>query len=237
MELKRSSWTQADYAEYIEYLTSLGEEDYKEFNSKLIPDTPHAYGIRVPVLRKIAKEILKGNYAEFISCKKGDYHEEIIIEGLVLCGIKCEYPDMLSNMKYFADKIYNWAICDTVSFKGLKKHLDEFLDDIDYFVYNTNPWVQRFGFGCLMEFYLTEKYIERVLEYVNSVNSDFYYVEMMQAWLVATAAAKQRDITIAFLENNNMNDFTHNKSIQKMRESYRISKEDKEYILTLKRTV
>lgn len=235
MELKRSNWTQSDYEDYLNYLQELGEESYKEFNSRLIPDTPLAYGIRVPVLRKIAKEILKGNYAEFIACKKGGYHEEIIIEGLVLSGIKCGYSQMLDNMKYFADKIYNWAICDTVSFKGLKNYTDEFLKDADYFIYNKNPWVQRFGFGCLMEFYLTDKYIDCVLDYVNSVNSDFYYVEMMQAWLIATAAAKQRDKTIAFLKNNQLNDFTHNMAIKKMRESYRISKEDKDYILSLKR--
>lgn len=235
MELNRSSWTQQDYEDYINYLQELGEESYKEFNGRLIPDTPHAYGIRIPAVRKTAKEILKGNYDEFIACKKGDYHEEIIIEGLVLSGIKCGYCQLLENMKYFAGKIYNWAICDTVSFKGLKNYPDEFLEDADYFIYNKNPWVQRFGFSCLMEFYLNDKYIDRVLEYVNSVNSDFYYVEMMQAWLVATAAAKQRDKTIAFLENNSLNDFTHNKAIQKMRESSRISKEDKEYVSGLRR--
>lgn len=235
MELNREHWTQADYSEYIEYLKSLGEESYKEFNSKLIPDTPHAFGIRTPFLRKTAKEILKGNYAEFLDCEKSDYHEEVIIEGLVMSGIKCGYVEMLAYMKKFAGKIYNWAICDTVSFKGVKKYLPEFFADIEYFIYNKNPWAQRFGFGCLMEFYLTDEYIDAVLEYVNSVNSDFYYVEMMQSWLVATAAAKQREKTLAFLKNNNLNDFTHNKALQKMRESYRISKEDKELAASLKR--
>lgn len=236
MELKRINWSQADYEEYFAYLKTLGEESYKDFNANIVPDTPHMFGIRVPELRKIAKEILKGNYAEFLACKKGDYQEEVIIEGLVMAGIKCGYDEMLGLMKQFADKIYNWEICDIVSFKGMKKYLPEFFADIEYFIYNESPWVQRFGFGCLLEFYLTDEYIDRVLGYVNSVNSDFYYVEMMQAWLVATAAAKQRDKTIAFLENNNLNDFTHNKAIQKMRESYRISKEDKIYIKSLKRS-
>lgn len=235
MKLNREHWTQTDYSEYIKYLKSLGVENYKDFNSNIIPDTPHAFGIRIPETRKIAKEILKGNYEEFLDCKKGDYHEEVIIEGLVMAGIKCGYNEMLGLMKRFADKIYNWAICDVVSFKGIKKYLPEFFGDIEYFIYSENPWVQRFGFGCLMQFYLTDEYIDRVLEYVSSVNSDFYYVEMMQAWLVATAAAKQRDKTIAFLERGSLNTFTHNKAIQKMRESYRISKEDKEYVKTLKK--
>lgn len=236
MELTRSHWTQNDYDEYMSYLKSLGEESFKQFNSNLIPDTPCMLGIRTPLLRKTAKEILKGNYSEFLECKKGSCHEEIVVEGLVMAGIKCGYAQMLGYMKKFADKIYNWAICDTVSFKGAKKFLPELFSDIEYFIYHENPWVQRFGFGCLLEFYLTDEYIDKVLEYVNSVNSDFYYVEMMQAWLVATSAAKQRDKTLAFLKNNSLNDFTHNKAIQKMRESYRISKEDKEYVKGLKRS-
>lgn len=236
MELKRGHWTQSDYGEYLNYLKSIGEDKYREFSSKLIPDTPLMFGIRTPELRKIAKEILKGNYGEFLACKKGGYHEEIVIEGLVMAGIKCGYSEMLALMKRFSEKIYNWAICDTVSFKGLKKYLNEFIADVPQFIHSENPWVQRFGFGCLMEFYLSEEYIDTVFDFVNSVNSDFYYVEMMQAWLVATAAAKQRDKTFAFLKNNKMNDFTHNKAIQKMRESNRISKEDKDLAASLKRS-
>lgn len=235
MELKRSSWHQRDYNDYMDYLRSTSEANFKDFSSKLIPGAEDMLGIRTPELRKIAKEILKGNYAEFLACQKGKIHEEIIIEGLVMAGVKCGYEEMLSLMKRFADKISNWAICDTVSFKNVKKYMPEFFSDIEYFIYNKNPWVQRFGFGCLLEFYLTDEYIDRVLEYVNSVNSDFYYVQMMQAWLIATAAAKQRGKTIAFLERDSLNDFTHNKAIQKMRESYRICAEDKEYIKKLKR--
>lgn len=235
MELKLEHWTQNDYLQYIDFLKSISEEKFRDFSSKLIPDTPNMLGIRTPDLRKIAKEILKGNYAEFLECKKSNCHEEVIIEGLVMAGIKCGYDEMSGYMKRFADNIYNWAICDTVSFKGMKKYLPELFADIEYFIYHKNPWVQRFGFGLLLEFYLTDEYIDRVLEYTDSVNSDFYYVQMMQSWLVATAAAKQRDKTIAYLEHDNLNDFTHNKAIQKMRESYRISKEDKEYIKSLKR--
>lgn len=235
MELTKDNWTQTDYEEFKKYLASLSDSAYKDFNSRIIPDTPHAYGIRMPIIRDIAKKIGKGNAYAFLACKKGDYHEERVIEGIVMAQIKCGYDEMLGMMKRFTDGIYNWAICDSVSFKGLKKHLDEFLNDIDWFIYNENPWAQRFGFSCLLEFYLDDKYIDTVLKYVNSVNSDFYYVSMMQAWLVATAAAKCRDKTMAFLRDNSMNDFTQNMSIKKMRESYRISKEDKQYILQFKR--
>ena len=114
-------------------------------------------------------------------------------------------------------------------------NLDEFLNDVEYFIYNENPWIVRFGFNCLMEFYLTDEYIDKVLSYVNSVNSDFYYVQMMQGWLVATAAAKCRDKTMKFLESNDLNAITQNMAVRKIRESLRISKEDKELVLQFKK--
>ena len=228
MELTREHWTQSDYDALVEYMKTLADSKYKEFSDGLVPGAEFSFGIRVPVLRDTAKKISKGNYAEYLACKKGEYREEIMLEGLVMALIKCGYPEMLGMIKSYADKITSWETCDIVSFKGLKKYLPEFFADIEYFIYNENPWVVRYGFGCLLEFYLTDEYIDRVLEYVNSVNSDFYYVQMMQGWLVATAAAKCRDKTMKFLADNQLNAVTQNMAVRKIRESNRISAEDKE---------
>ncbi len=235
MNLTREHWTQADYNDFIKYLKTLADSKYKEFSDSLVPGIEHSFGIRIPILRDTAKKISKGNYNEFLACKKGVYREEIMLEGLVMTLIKCDYPQMLEYIKVFADKITSWETCDVVSFKGLKKHLDEFFSDIEYFIYHENPWVVRFGFGCLLEFYLTDEYIDRVLEYVNSINSDFYYVQMMQGWLIATAAAKCRDKTIKFLQYNNLNATTQNMAVRKIRESNRISKEDKDLVIQFKK--
>lgn len=235
MNLTREHWTQADYNDFIKYLKTLADSKYKEFSDSLVPGIEHSFGIRIPILRDTAKKISKGNYNEFLACKKGVYREEIMLEGLVMTLIKCDYPQMLEYIKVFADKITSWETCDVVSFKGLKKHLDEFFSDIEYFIYHENPWVVRFGFGCLLEFYLTDEYIDRVLEYVNSINSDFYYVQMMQGWLIATAAAKCRDKAIKFLQYNNLNATTQNMAVRKIRESNRISKEDKDLVIQFKK--
>lgn len=235
MDLSAITWDDAAYRQFLAYLQSLAEPDYKTFNDTLIPDTPHTFGIRIPALRRIAKELLKGDYKQYLQLEKGDYHEEAIIEGLVMAGAKCSYAQMLSYMKTFTTRIYNWAICDTVSFKGIKKHQDAFLADVDWFIYNENPWAVRFGFGTLMAFYLTEDYINTVLEKVASVDSDFYYVQMMQAWLLATAFAKCRTQTLSFLERAPMNDTTTNMTVRKIRESLRVSKEDKDLVLQFKR--
>lgn len=235
MELTKELWTQADYNEFAEYLKTFADEKYKKFSDSLVPGEMQSIGIRVPILRQKAKAISKGNYVSFLNCNNGVYREEIMIKGLVMSLIKCDYPQMLGYIKQYVSQIKSWETCDIVSFKGLKKHLDEFLNDIEYFIYNSNPWIVRFGFKCLMEFYLTDEYIGKVLSYVNSVNSDFYYVQMMQGWLVATATAKCRDKTMKFLENNSLNATTQNMAIRKIRESLRISKDDKELVLKFKK--
>ncbi|MBQ3471130.1 MAG: DNA alkylation repair protein, partial [Clostridia bacterium] len=135
------------------------------------------------------------------------------------------------------DMIVNWETNDIVSFKGIKKHIPEMWAEMDYFIYNENPWVVRYGFKMLMDFYLTDEYIDGVLKYVNSVNSDFYYVQMMQAWLLATAAAKQRDKTFEFLSDNDLNAKTQNTAIQKIRDSFRITAADKELAKNFKKTL
>ena len=228
-----SKWNEDGYAQFQEMLKNLSDESYKDFNSHLIPDTPLAYGIRIPIVRKIAREILKGDYESYLKLQKTSYHEEVIIEGLVLAGIKCGYPETLANMEQFVPKIYNWAINDTVVFKEIKKHTELFINDVDRFIFSDNPWAQRFGYSHLMSFFLTDEYIDAVLEKVDAIDSDFYYVQMMQAWLLATAAAKQREKTLRYLEHNRLNRTTMKMTVKKMRESYRISKEDKEFAASL----
>ncbi|MBQ7744464.1 MAG: DNA alkylation repair protein [Ruminococcus sp.] len=235
MKLTRESWSQSDYSEFVEYLKTLADEKYKEFGDRIAPGTDFSIGIRIPVLRQLSKDIAKGNYAEFISCKIGAYREEIMLKGLVMALVKCDFPQMLAYIKTYADMIVSWETNDIVSFKGLKKYLPEMWREMDYFIFSKNPWVVRYGFKMLMDFYLTDEYIDGVLKYVNSVNSEFYYVQMMQAWLIATAAAKQRDKTFTFLASNDLNAKTQNMAIQKIRDSFRISAEDKETAKNLKK--
>jgi 3-methyladenine DNA glycosylase AlkD len=235
MDLTSYPWNNETYPAFLAYLQSLGEEDYKKFNSNIIPDTPHAFGIRVTALRRAAKEILKGSWRDYLQVEKGDFHEEVILEGLVMAGAKCGYGEMLGYMQAFSGKIYNWAICDTVSFKGIQKNKEQWGEDADWFIDNENPWAVRMGFNALMSFYLTGEYIDAVLDRVARVDSPHYYVQMVQAWLVATAFAKCRAQTLAFLERAPMNAETTNKAVRKIRESLRVSKADKDMVLRFKR--
>ena len=234
MELSLTHWTDTDYRHFTDYLNSLGEESYREFNKKIIPGTQNIIGIRIPALRKIAKAISKGNYAEFLALKKGSGHEEVIIEGLVMTNIKCTYPVLLEYLKTFADKIYNWAICDTVSFKQIKNYIPELWNDISYFTNHSNPWTVRFGLGILLEFYLTDDYAGEVLRIAEDIESEFYYVQMMQAWLIATAFAKHRNLTLEFLKNTNISDTVFSMTVRKIRDSYKVSAEDKKLVKSIR---
>lgn len=228
MDLIREHWSGEDYQQFRRDLIAMGEEAYRSFSQKLIPDTEGIIGIRTPLLRKMAKEIARGNYREYLECEKGTLHEEIIIEGLVMTNLKLSYEELLACMRYYAPKITNWAACDIVSFKRLKCYREAFLKDVDAFIFSENPWVQRFGYGCLMQFYLEDTYIDTVLEKVRAVNSGFYYVQMMQAWLLATAMAKCEEKTYRFLQTFPVSETVMKMTVRKIRESLRVSKECKD---------
>ena len=237
MELIQQNWTPELYQEFVAQLRALGEEDYKKFNQKLTPDTPDMIGIRIPKLREIAKEISRGNAREFIALPKGSCHEEIILEGLVIGYTKLGFGELSEYIRRFAAKVYNWALCDipVSSFKQIRQLLAEYLIEVDRFLHSENPWEQRIGIIILLDHYLTDDYIDAVLERIDHIDSDFYYVQMAQGWLVTTAFAEFRDKTWEYLNRCSLNPATLNLAVKKIRESNRVSKEDKDLALKLKR--
>lgn len=234
MDLNRERWSAADYKEFFKYLQESGEDKYRKFSSALTPNTPQMLGVRVPILRKIAKEILKGDWRGFLALEKGNFHEEAIVEGLVMAGAKTDYAEMLENMKKFSAGIYNWAICDTVKFAGVNKYRAGFLKDVTWFLESENPWAVRMGILHLMAYYLDSEYISDVLEKVRAVKSDFYYVQMMQAWFLATAFVKCREETLAAFYDGGFSAEVMKMAARKIRDSYRVTENDKELVLQFK---
>lgn len=227
MSFTRDKWSKEDYAVLLRHMSSLAEEEYKRFNEKIIPDAKDAYGIRIPALRKLAKEIAKGDFRGFLAVADGDRYEEVMLTGLVMAAAKTDYDEMLAYMKRFAAMITNWAHSDTVIFDGVKKNLERFWVDSDYFITHESPWFVRYGLGHMMKYYLDGEYIAAVLQRTAAVKNDFYYVRMMQAWLYATALAKCREETIEFLKSADIDAETAKMTVGKASDSYRISAEDK----------
>lgn len=222
--------------EILKKLISLKDDKYKEFTSKLIPNISpdRIIGIQTPKLRSLAKEYINAEGAdEYLSTLPHKYLEENSLHAYIIESIK-DYDKCVSEVDRFLPYIDNWGTCDTLRPKVFKKHTDKLYLEIKRWICSCNTYVVRYGIGMLMTHYLDEYFQVEHLDMVSQIHSDEYYVKMMIAWYFATALAKQYDSTISYLEEKKLDKWTHNKTIQKAVESFRISDTLKEYLKSLK---
>lgn len=220
----------------LDDLFLLQDEEYRVFNSKLIPTVAkeNVIGIRIPVLRKYEKEIRNSEKAKnFLNSLPHNYTEEYNLHALLLENIT-SYNDTIKALNEFLPFVDNWATCDIMSIKIFKKHLDILPKQLDIWLNSTHTYTVRFAIKMYMTYYLDENFNISYMTKISKLRSDEYYVNMMIAWYFATALAKQYDIAIKFLEENKLGEWVHNKTIQKAIESYRITDEQKTYLKTLK---
>lgn len=222
--------------EIQEKLFALRDEKYRDFNASLIPTVDKALviGVRVPQLRKLAKE-LKGRplAAEFMADLPHEYHDENLLQALLINENK-DFGLCMEELEAFLPFVDNWAVCDMLGPKVLAKDKEKLLEHIPRWLDSPHAYTQRFAMCMLMSHFLEEDFREEYLELVAAVKSEEYYVRMMQAWYFATALAKQYDSAVKYIEGRRLESWTHNKSIQKARESFRVSPEHKAYLKTLK---
>lgn len=220
----------------IDRLMEISDKEYAEFQAKLTPTVEREYfiGVRVPVLRAFAKEYK--NEAEsnaFLNTLPHRYYDENMLHGLLLSQMK-DYDECINLVDKFLPYVDNWAVCDIMSPKVFLKHKDKLIVKIKEWVKSDLTYTIRFGIEMLMSAFLDKDFKKEYLELAVK-ESDEYYVNMMSAWFFATALAKQWDSTIIYLEENRLPLWTHNKTIQKAIESYRITDEQKVYLRSLKR--
>lgn len=225
--------------EIREEIKKLADPKYKEFHSRLCPNINNILGVRVPVLRKFSKELMKKiNIEEYLETENEIYYEEIMLQGMILGNTNMDYNKKIKYIKGFVPKIDNWAICDTFCSslrKDINKNKEEFWNILLYYAKSDKEFEIRFALVCMMNYYLEEKYIEDIFSVIENVKKDDYYVRMAIAWLLSIAYIKVKDETKKYLEENTLDDWTYNKALQKMIESYRISDEEKEVIRKMKR--
>lgn len=161
------------------------------------------------------------------------YYEENNLHGFLLEKEK-DYSRLVDKLDIFLPYVDNWATCDMIRPKILKKHLKEFLPKVQEWLNSDKVYTIRYGIGMLLSFYLDEEFKPEYLEWVAQIRSEEYYVNMMIAWYFATALAKQYDASIRYIEEHKLDEWTHNKAIQKAMESYRVTDEQKSYLRTLK---
>lgn len=218
-----------------ERLFELSDDKYRDFNSKLIPNVPieRQIGVRLPDIRALAKSLSAEEAASFFEELPHKYHEENLLHGILLTRIK-DFEDCLRKTERFLPFIDCWAVCDIPAPKCFERHKYELLPHIEHWLESERCYIVRFGISMLMRLFLDGDFDVKYLETVANLRSEEYYVNMMIAWYFATALAKQWDSAVKFIEERRLDTWTHNKAIQKARESYRVSPERKEYLKTLK---
>ena len=218
-----------------EYLLSQKDQKYRDFILPLIPnvDEKTFIGVRLPIIKKYAKDLDEKTRKGFLNSLPHYYHEENLLHAFILSNIK-DFDEFIKYVDAFLPYVSNWSVCDTICNKHLNKYKDRLIDEIYRWLKSDELDRVRYAVKCLMSYYLNENFKEEHIARVAEVKLDDYYVRMMIAWYIATGLAKNYDDFIKVIENKIFDAFTHNKAIQKAVESYRVSDEHKAYLKTLK---
>lgn len=220
----------------LDKLYELQDIEYAKFQAKLTPtiDADTIIGVRIPILRKFAKQYIKTKESEaFLDNPSHIFYDERMLHGILISEIK-DYKTCIKRLDDFLPFVDNWGVCDIMSPKSFKKNKSEALNKIIEWSKSEHTYTCRFGLEMLMSLFLDEDFKSEYLEIPASVKSEEYYVNMMIAWFFATALAKQWDATIPYISEHRLPQWVHNKTIQKSRESFRITKEQKELLKSLK---
>lgn len=218
-------------------LQSEADNKYQKFSSSLLPGVKNVLGVRLPVLRKIAREIYKEDWENFLRITPV-YMEEKMLQGMVIGLLKDkDCANILEKIADFIPEIDSWSICDTFccGLKYTKEHKDKIWNFIKEFAYSEKEYEIRFSHVMMLNYFIEEKYLDEIFELVNIFTSEKYYARMGAAWLISICFIKFPQKTTKFLESTKIDNFTYNKSIQKICESFRVDKETKQKLKLMKR--
>ena len=220
-----------------EQIMALADEDYRKFHSKLVPGKSNIIGVRLPQLRKLAQKIAKEDWQAYLTTSAHDYYEEVMLHGLVIGYAKADIEDILSYTAAFVPLIDNWAVCDSFcgSLKITAKHKERVWHFLRPYLHSKQEFELRFGIVMLLGYYIDETHLPKVLPILDSIKHKGYYVKMAVAWTLSVCYVKFPKITLAYLQNNNLDEFTYNKTLQKITESNRVDKKTKAMIRTIQK--
>ena len=221
----------------LDKLNELSDQRYRKFQMKLCPNVDNIIGVRIPTIRQIAKQIAKENPIEFLDKYNCKYYEEKMIYGLVIGYMKEELNKRIKYLDKFVLLIDNWAICDSCSstYKFTNKNKEEMFKYLQKYIESKKEYEVRFAVIMLMDYYITDEYIDNVFEIFNNIKLEKYYVQMAIALAISVAFNKYEEKTREFLENNSLDKFTFNKALQKIIESNVVNDKTKEEIKGMKR--
>ena len=216
------------------------DDDYQKFSSALIPTIDNVLGVRMPELRKLAKEIAKGDWRTYLQTANDEYFEEVLLQGLVIGYAKADLEELLTYVAAFVPKINNWSVCDSfcTGLKFTKKHKERVWDFLQPYLISEKEYELRFGIVMLLDYYIEPDYIDRLLNVLDRVQHEGYYVKMAVAWALSICFVKLPNQTMDYLVGENSLDlFTYNKALQKITESTRVEADVKTSIRNMKRRI
>ena len=217
-------------------LFALADEAYRDFQALLVPNVEkeRILGVRIPILRRFAGAFAKtDDAAAFCSALPHRYYDENNLHAFLVEKIR-DIDALEAALDRFLPYVDNWATCDSMNPKIFAKYPEKRLIMAKKWIASDHTYTIRYGMGILMRYDLGETFTPDILTLITSVRSEEYYVNMMQAWFLATALAKQWDATLPYLTEKRLPVWIHNKTIQKAIESYRITAEQKDFLRTLK---
>ena len=224
-----------------EHLLQLAEQGNKKFTESLNPGVEHVLGIRVPDLRKLAARIAKDGWEAYLDTADTYYMEERMLQGMVL---GCIRPDAdievyLHRVTCFVWNINSWSVCDTFKFGGGKRFIEANKDRLWEYL---KTWMRaegeyeiRFGVVMAMQYFIDEEHIEELFSLYNAIRHEGYYVRMGVAWALSVCFVRFPERTLEYLKQNTLDNFTYNKALQKIIESYRVDAGTKDVIRAMKR--
>ncbi len=219
-----------------EQLEELAEEKYRIFSSSLTPGKDNILGVRIPLLRKIAKKIVKGDWRTYLLQAKEDSMEEVMLQGMVIGYCNADIEEVLKLTRNFIPKIDCWPVCDGFcgGLKITKINMERVWEFIQTYLESEQEYEIRFGVVMLL-YYLSKEYAPLAFAHFDRINHEGYYVKMAVAWVLSMYYVNLPEITMEYLYKNDLDDFTYNKTLQKITESLRIDQNMKEIIRSMKR--
>lgn len=218
-------------------LEDLQDHVYREFHSKLLPGTDNVLGVRIPELRKMAKEMVKEDWRFYFDEAPNTYYEEDMLRGFLIGYGKMNLDERFGRIRQFLPSIHNWAVCDSfcATLKFTKLHMDEMWQFLQPLFMSEEPYTIRFAVVMALNYYTQVKYAPYVFAYFDQIENRDYYVQMGIAWAVSIFYIKLPEMTESYLKQNQLDDFTHNKAIQKICESCRVDAQTKKKLRKLRR--
>lgn len=219
-------------------IMNMAESEYQKFTAKLLPGVENIQGVRLINLRKLAKRIVREDWKTYLRTAEEDWFEEIMLQGMVIGYVKTDsIEELFPYIRNYVGKINNWSSCDSFC-SGLKitqKYPDKIWVFLQSYFTSKQEYDIRFAIVMGLNYFITDEYKDRFLAILDTIHHDGYYVKMAVAWALSMIYVNYPQETEKYLEKNGLDDFTHNKAIQKIRESHQVTKEEKDKLNELKR--